>query len=432
MLRKIFLLMIASVLFPLGAPRAAEGPPPAPEILPVKRLWYGTIDVDSIMGWGTSVLPTSNRVNDIAVFPDGGLAGLLTVQQRRYGRAKWDTVRIVRFDRRGRVLWDRSYEATDRWYVHQQGEAIAAMPDGGLAIIGANGYSEKDFWVLRLDGAGGPMWRARFEGGDGKVSWPRDMAALPDGGVVVAAEIWTSGADASDAWILRLDPDGKVLWEIRIDWGHRNTVYRLSTLSDGRATAIISAQGPIMDERPGEMWAVRLDRAGAVQWRRRFEAGSNPYPTSDGGLVLCGSGRKSNSAADRMFVRRFDSTGNLQWRRRVRPQPPVSREKLEELFAGICVELSDGGVAFGTEHEYLDLDGMGTVRELWLGRLDREMQPLWLRRAQLPGPEESYYLEKGLEPGPDGSFFVYGMTYSYDGLGIGDRQHIWIDKVPPE
>lgn len=407
---------------------------PAPQIseaLAAKRLWYGMINVDSIMGWGTMMIPGSNRVTDVAVFPDGGLAGLLTMQQKRYGRGNWDTVRIVRIGRRGRVLWDRSYEATDRWYVNHWGGAVAAMPDGGLAVGGANSsYSAKDFWVLRLDAAGNAMWRARFSG-KGKTNPPSDMAALPDGGVLVATEDWVGDEYAVEAWFLRLGPDGNVLWETRIDWGHRNRVYRLSALSDGGTTAIISVEGP-GDERSGEMWAVRLDRSGKVQWRRRFEGGSVPSPTTDGGLILCHSGGDPESTGAPMLVERFDSAGRLLWRRRVRPRLPVPREMLEEFFGGNCVELSDGHVVFAGRREYLDLDGMGTVRELWLGRLDREMQPLWLRRADLPGPEESYYLETGLEPGPDGSLFVYGMTYSYDGLGIGDRQHIWIDKVPPE
>ena len=420
-------LIALLVICASGAGAVENSPLPGPQDLTVKRLWYDTYDVDP-MEWGTLGIPFSNLINDVAVFPDGGLAALLTVQQQRYGRIIWDTVRIVRIDDRGHVRWDRTYEATDDWYVNHDGEALAALPDGGLAVIGASSSNRHQFWVLRLDPAGGVMWRAWF---DRDVdNSPRDIASLPDGGMLVGAQTGPENLDRIAAWIMRLGPDGRVRWDTVIDLAPRNYVLDVSALADGRSTIIVQVEGPRNEERPAELWAVRLDRDGRILWQRRFEYRPIPYSTADGGLITCPWSDDLDSTGGRSWLDRYDSAGRLLSRRRVHPPPSVSQEKLDDMFSSYCVALADGAVAFTTQVNHRGPDGFGTVREVWLGRIGEDGRMQSLRRLPMPGE----YLTWGLKPGADGSAIIYGLKLSDDGppvIGKGLRHHLWIYKIPP-
>lgn len=131
---------------------------------------------------------------------------------------------LVRLDAAGEVLWDRSYGGADSDYLL----ALKPTVDGGFILAGysasppggtktAPNYGLIDAWLVRVDAEGNPLWDVSFGG-----SASDDLKAvvvLPDGGFLAGGMTMSIDGDLSglnhgnsDTWVLRLDPEGRLLW----------------------------------------------------------------------------------------------------------------------------------------------------------------------------------------------------------------------------
>src|SRR5581483_6008260 len=124
-----------------------------------------------------------------------------------------DDVWLVIVDGEGKETGERLIGSPDfDWLT-----SMIATRDGGLVLTGSR--SDKEItrstgWVVRLDAKGEELWRREFDAGkpDG-TSGLTAIDELPDGGFVVAGSTTVKSAGQYDGWILRLDKDGKLLWD---------------------------------------------------------------------------------------------------------------------------------------------------------------------------------------------------------------------------
>ena len=165
------------------------------------------------------------------------------------------------------TLWQRSFEReTDAW-IHD----VALAPDGGYCLVGRivkrlneEGEEDPDAWVLRLDAGGDVVWDRSFGGeGDQGVS---SAVATADGGCVVTGG---KGKYIGDAWIFRLDRRGEMVWEHLIGGPHSESIGPIAATPDGGFVALGSTWDPHdrwfdRDSR----WLVRFDANGAMHWQR--------------------------------------------------------------------------------------------------------------------------------------------------------------------
>ena len=96
------------------------------------------------------------------------------------------------------LLWDRRYDARDRENVR----AIAALPDGGLALVGDSTGKARwstDIWVLRTDANGTPLWSRNY----GTRAQDKASAARPDGHGDIVVLGMTYCEAPGLAWLLR-------------------------------------------------------------------------------------------------------------------------------------------------------------------------------------------------------------------------------------
>lgn len=150
---------------------------------------------------------------------------------------------VLRFDGSGA---DRAQTVIDEGD-DEHPEALAAFADGGLAVAGwtlgvAEGVrapvSQPQAWLVRLGADGHIAWDHRWPGGPGRIE---ALAALPDGGVLVAGQV------AGAALLARLDAAGNTVWEWR---RHGGALHGLTLLDNGQAAAA--------GDRQGRMWVVRF------------------------------------------------------------------------------------------------------------------------------------------------------------------------------
>lgn len=155
-------------------------------------------------------LPTSGRGNPSAlvVRQDGALAVGNGAENANAPTHVW----LAHCDNAGLVTWEHSVANARGW-------AAVAVSDG-YAVAGdlTSSDSESIQHIWRLDDDGrvlaDQLWSRRNLGsGLDKIrEFVRDLATTSDGGLILVGST-TRGAGKTNVWVVRLDPDGKLLWE---------------------------------------------------------------------------------------------------------------------------------------------------------------------------------------------------------------------------
>ena len=111
--------------------------------------------------------------------------------------------------------WSRTYGHGET-YAEYHAYGICAADDGGYVIAAQNTYNgagQYDFWIMKIDPEGAVVWERGF-GGE-RDDEPNVIRQTSDGGFIVAgaSNSFRTGASGSDAWAIKLTASGGVEWQ---------------------------------------------------------------------------------------------------------------------------------------------------------------------------------------------------------------------------
>lgn len=199
------------------------------------------------------------------------------------------------------------------------------------------GRGEADFWIIKLNAKGGEEWQKTIGGsGQDEVSC---MVRTRDGGFVVGG---TSSSDASpnpseggellaknekttdcfgglDYWVMKLDKDGKIVWQKTLGGQYNDELRSIAIAEDGGFLLGGSSNSPSSSNSSeggalagtkianclgqADYWIVKLDKDGNEQWQKVIGGTGDDqlyvvHTTSDGNYVL-GGNSNSESGNDK-------------------------------------------------------------------------------------------------------------------------------------
>lgn len=262
---------------------------------------------------------------------------------------------LWKMDEHGNMDWQKSFGGNKADLL----QSIAITHDGGF-ILGGTSLSDKgidkkdynkgleDFWVIKLNAKGQEMWQ-RTIGGSG-MERLLSIAPTKDGGYILGG---TSSSDQSpknaagnqdlygktedsrgnlDYWVVKLDKDGKILWQKTIGGRYADELKSIQQTTDGGYILGGYSNSPISGDKTednfgmGDYWIVKLDEEGTIAWQRTFggDKDDNLFTlsqTKDGGYILGGNSNsgathsktKSNKEGTDFWVVKLDEKGIIDW-----------------------------------------------------------------------------------------------------------------------
>ena len=221
-----------------------------------------------------------------------------------FGEGEED-VYLVKIDKNGNRLWSRTFGGVRL----DMANSIARTGDGGLLIGATSGSfsNNTDFYLIRTDGDGNEIWSKTYaaEATRGHAfDWCGAMAGTSDGGAILTG--YSDCQDVMDIHVIKTDAEGNEVWSKSLgnkpfsDFG--NAVLQLP---DGHyvvagTTKSIEKNKEIYDN---DIYLVKLDPEGNVLWENRCGGSGADWVcsaalTGEGELVAAGH---TNSAGSGFF-----------------------------------------------------------------------------------------------------------------------------------
>jgi hypothetical protein len=307
---------------------------------------------------------------------------------------------LIKIDEVGNLEWNRSYDGADRF------ASVIEESDGGLILAGdtrSYGAESADFWLVKTDELGNVEWNKTYGGAD--FDRAHAFVKTSDGGYALAGETYSNGAGENDVWLVKTDESGNMVWSQTYGGVGIDNAFSLVETSDGGFA--IAGRTRTSGEEHTDAMLIKTDGSGEEEWTRTFgQTGENRVfrslvETSHGGFVLAGSIYTFDISDRDIWLVKTDGVGNLEWNH------TYGGPRFDDAYS--LVQTSDGGYALTGEtrsHGYGNDD-------VWLIKTDPNGNSEWNRTYGGELDDHAYSLIEL----SDGGFAIAGETESFGAGG---------------
>jgi len=116
---------------------------------------------------------------------------------------------VVKIDGDGNEVWSKTYGGA----MEDAGRAIASIEGNHYVVAGYTnsiGNGDYDFLLLKIDASGNMAWNKTYGGTQSDKAY---AIAETAGGCVAVGDTRSKGEGESDAWIIKVDVNGNLVWD---------------------------------------------------------------------------------------------------------------------------------------------------------------------------------------------------------------------------
>jgi hypothetical protein len=204
-----------------------------------------------------------------------------------YSFGNGSQVWVVKTDANGSVAWNKTYGGAGE----DAGRAIALTAGNHYVVAGytnSMGNGDYDFLLLKIDASGNLSWSKTYGGTQSDKAYA--VMGTADGCVLVG-DTRSKGAGDNDAWIVKVDLDGDLIWDKTVG-GEGFDMPNCATVSNYGGYL---AGGFTFSFGNGErdFWLFKIDDQGNVPWsctvgRSGYEEAYAVLETAENEFVMAG------------------------------------------------------------------------------------------------------------------------------------------------
>lgn len=154
---------------------------------------------------------------------------------------------VLRISALGDLVWEKSFGGSQI----DEARAIIASNDGNYIITGDTRSNDNDIslnkgaadlWLIKINPNGELLWEKTIGGSNFDVA--RSIVKSQNNGFILAGSSRSNNIDVSenngqnDAWILKVDDNGNLLWETTVGGSNIDFAYSIAELNDGSIVAV--------------------------------------------------------------------------------------------------------------------------------------------------------------------------------------------------
>ncbi len=354
------------------------------------------------------------------------------VSENKGGKDCW----VVKLDNAGNIVWEKNFGGTQNETIHD----IQLTNDGGY-IVGAFSTSNdgdvsenngmRDFWIVKLNGSGDIMWETNVGGASDDILESIIQAA--DGGYIASGfsssdEVGVDGQ--SDAWIVKLDALGNLLWETNIGGPQRDIAASIAnTLDQGFVVAGYTETS----ENKREVWMAKFDGEGMLDWQNTYGGSDDDeavsvQQTSEGGYIIAGYSEsidgdvtENKGSADGWIIK-TNSVGGLMWQKTYGGMAPDGISDIQQTNDGGYIATGSSSSSDG------DTEENNGATDFWVLRLNASGTIVWQKNLGDEGNDYAFSIRETQDQG----YVVAGSWYTNimgNGEGTTGDFNYWVVKL---
>jgi hypothetical protein len=312
---------------------------------------------------------------------------------------------IFKLNSSGDLIWQKSFGSAN----YELLASIIETNDGGIAFVGDN-------LLYKLDGDGNIEWQYTCLNATGGLN---DVIQTSDLGYIITGESQQLSGAYSDILIQKLDINGNLLWNQNYDGNNKddyaNEIVEMAT------GELLFLGGAFSSNSKTDIWIMKLMPNGNLIWEK-FYGNTGLYrawdieSTSDGGFVF--TGMKPTNPWSNVLIVKLDGLGNTIWEQFYGGN---------DIDYGCSIkQTSDGGfIITGFMGTGYSIPTHSTDPDLWIAKLNSN--GIILHEGLFGGTN----LERGFSviTTSDSNFVVIGDVMSNDGDVVGFNEgNIWVVK----
>ncbi len=257
---------------------------------------------------------SSEYIRSIQKTNDGGF--IVVGYTNTYGAGNYD-IWALKLDSAGAVQWQNAYGASGTEYAY----SIQQTNDDGYIIAGSTtsyGTGGEDALIIKLNSNGSIQTAAIYGDEASGIDTIYDIKQTSDGGYIVAGRTNSYGAGNYDYWVLKLNSAGGSDWQETYGGSASDIAYSIQQTSDGGY--IIAGVSYSFGVENGDVWVLKLNNAGIIQWQKAYggtaiDRAYSIKQTADGGYIIAGDTQSFGAGAFDAWVIKINSSGDIQWQR---------------------------------------------------------------------------------------------------------------------
>lgn len=316
-----------------------------------------------------------NVANCVQQTNDGGYIIVGATRLKEFNQPYFQDIWLIKTDSLGDTIWTRIYDGYPFVNRGDNGYYVQQTDDDGYIIVGTKNDEDchAHIWLLRTDESGDTLWTRTYDGAayciqttgwgyaltgtkDGKLlfmnlshdgdtlstrtyGWRyergRFLQQTKDGGFIILGNIRSyQGSGGYNVWLLKTNAWGDTLWTRTYGTPYSSEFDSLGVqcvpirdtpsvwIERGHSLALTSDDGYIIVGEmwyitggQGDLWLIKTDSLGGVQWMRIYggrlwDVGYSIQETSDGGYITVGKTHSFSKGDADLWIVRTDSNGD--------------------------------------------------------------------------------------------------------------------------
>jgi TolB-like protein len=265
---------------------------------------------------------------------------------------------------------------------------------GGTSSFGAGWY---DIFLIKTAANGNLQWAKTY--GGTSLDWASSVQQTSDGGYIVAGAIASFGAGNWDAFLVKTDANGNIIWAKTYggtDWDFAQSVQQTS---DGGY--IVAGYTDSFGAGYWDIFLIKTDASGNIQWAKTYGGTDIDWPfsvqhTSDGGYIVVGETYSFGAGYWDIFLIKTDANGNIQWAK--------TYGGTDGDYVSSVQQTSDGGyIVAGYTYSF------GAGGDIFLIKTDANGNIIWAKTYGGTDDDQAFHVQQT----SDGGYIVAGRTSSF-------------------
>ncbi|MFO7721925.1 MAG: hypothetical protein R6V49_01760 [Bacteroidales bacterium] len=311
------------------------------------------------------------------------------------------------------ILWSQTFGGPN----NDEAFDIIRTTDGGYALCGmteSKGKGGRDAWVIKLDPNGKLEWEKTY--GDKGDEEANAIIQTSDNGYAIVGYTTSKGKGKKDIFMVKTDSSGNQLWEGIYGGSNHDIGNDIVQTYDGNYAIVSSTKS--IGSGNYDIWVLKVDTKGNRIWRKTEGGRGADYGNSiaenprDSSLMVCGTTYSSANGMSDLWLIKITKVGRREWKKNY---GSINKDEGNHLTIKSTGEYIMAGSTQPKGERYPDFWVVGFTPESWD---DWEQSYGTSRDEVATGSSET----------TDGGMIVAGYTNSY-----GEGSHdFWVMKFDKE